>query len=218
MKRRLALGMLSLVCLVEAAEFLPALALAPIEVAKAPAVSALVDRLNAAMRERHEVPLFLRVYQEISLGGQPVPRGFALCPSDSFAGLVANWRKLEGDGALESLRTEWQALAGGVPVTQVKAVRFDGTNAPGWLLNTWVRANNEAALLAWVAAWVDGAGEIKVNVFRVMSGAGKATHLVSANAASEEQLARFMDEVSASPSWPAGVERVDGAIYREVGP
>jgi hypothetical protein len=66
--------------------------------------------------------------------------------------------------------------------TYLKAVRFDGTNNPGVLLNSLVSSNSEESLLSHLNEWELSlkAKEVEVpntNVFRVILGDGSMTHL-----------------------------------------
>lgn len=82
--------------------------------------------------------------------------------------------------------------------TYLNAIRFDGTNTPGWLLNIFVNVEQEADVLQYA----DGLGQLMcatdlppalINVFRVIVGESGFTHLVSVNLASREDLGKFLD-------------------------
>jgi len=185
-------------------QFLPTLMIEPVTVSDPVAYAALVAKANQIMREQHKVPLFLRAYVSTSITGQTQP-GFNLSPSASMAGIIANRETFARAPALAEIRAQINAITRPGPATYLKAIRFDGTNTPGWLGNTLVETDQEAVLLERVtllkAALAVGPAEPPlINVFRVFAGAGPATHLVSINAASAVQLAQFLDILNSVPN------------------
>lgn len=203
---------------------MPTLMIEPVTVSDPVAYAALVAKANQVMREQHKVPLFLRAYVATSVTGQTQP-GFNLSPSGSLAGIMANREIFNRTPALAEIRAQINALTRPGPATYLKAVRFDGTNTPGWLSNTLVKTDQESVLLERVARLkaalaVPPAEPPMINVFRVFAGAGTATHLVSINAASSVQLAKFLDALNAVPlsldAPPVAV--LNNTLYEELSP
>jgi hypothetical protein len=177
----------------------------PVSVADPIAYARLLAEANRVMREQHKVPLFLRAYLSTSITGQTQP-GFNLSQSASLAGVLANREIFARAPELADLRARINAVARVTgPAICLKAVRFDGTNTPGWLCNTMVETGDEAALLSRVAQIKTTLSAAPaeapfINVFRVVTGPGPATHLVSINAASSSQRAGCLDALAAQPS------------------
>ncbi len=211
------------------AEFLPALRIDEVQIADPKRFAQVVATTNQAMRTQHEVPLFLRAYGATSLTGEIIS-AFTLSPADSFETLKKNAATFSTDPDLSAMREKMNEIGRSGPTTWLKAVRFDGTHAPGWLLNTLVNASSESALLARVAELgallaQSGRPPPKLNVFRVIAGRGGYTHLVSLNEASERDLAARMDAIAAAGwtlefSGPSGVSCViiQSTIYGELLP
>lgn len=166
-----------------------------------------VARINAVMRRDHDVPVFLRVYESIPCTGAPGAT-MVLSPAPTFEKWDDQRRLfLDATELTETRREEARAATAG-PVQWLKAVRFDGTHAPGWLINTFVRAQAESALLDRVAAIAerldaDAGPRPLINVFRVVAGDGTATHLVSFNTDSSARLMQVLDALVAT-GWGVG--------------
>lgn len=222
--RQSTLSLLLVTTALAQAPVLPALMIEALEVSDTDlaAYTRLVARANTAMRERHGVPLFLRAYTATSITGEPSAT-FALSPSGSFAGLMANRAAFATDSELSELRSELNALTTPAPATYLKTIRFDGTNTPGWLCNSMVRTTDESALLARVEALAAGLSlpdmsPPLINVFRILAGSYPATHLVSINAQSGQHLALLLDSLITAPN-PLSlvpIEIVDTKLYHEL--
>jgi hypothetical protein len=203
-----------LFCAVTArADFLPALRIDEVGITDSKSYAQLVATTNDVMRTRHQVPLFLRAYAATALTGATVSV-FTLSPADSFATLQKNGATFATDPDLADLRDRMNAHGHTGAATWLKAVRFDGTHAPGWLLNTLVNTRDEPALLARVASLAaqlteSGRAPPKFNVFRVVAGESTYTHLVSLNEASEPDLAARLDAIAAS-GWTLAFSGADG--------
>lgn len=227
---------LALACLLLGAaaargQFRPAILVEELTVSDPPAFAAAIAQANALMRTHHEVPLFLRAYATPVLAGGS-GAAFSLSPAASFEALLKNTQAFAADPALAEVRRQLVAATTPGPGTFLKAVRFDGTNTPGWLLNTRVKTDDEPALLARVAEWAaqlngtgSDTGKPLINVFRVVAGHSGYTHLVSLNTAGSAELAARLDALAASPltlAFSAGsgarCEIVHSAIYRELAP
>lgn len=213
-----------------AATFLPALMIEDVELTDPDHYVRLIGQANTAMREAHAVPLFLRLYATTSITGQH-RRFFTLCPSGSFATLLANRAAFASDPALSLLHDELNALAQPGPAVMLKAVRFDGTFTPGWLNNFYVSTSNEAALVSRAAELTQlltpahaTFAKPHLNVFRVVAGEPHYTHLVSVNASSAAHLADVLDRLAAAgwtltsndPAAPCAV--VHNTLYEELLP
>lgn len=207
------------------AQFPPTLMIEPVTVADPIAYARLLAEANRVMREQHKVPLFLRAYVSTSITGQTQP-GFNLSPSTSLVGVMANRETFARASEFAELRAWINSVARVTgPATYLKAVRFDGTNTPGWLCNTMVETGDEAALLARVAQIKTTLSAAPaeapfINVFRVVAGPDPATHLVSINTASSAQRAGCLDALAAQPS-PLQIPPVTvlgSTLYEELGP
>ena len=177
--------------------FLPTIRIEPVEVPDPPAYAALVTRANEAMRTKYQVPLFLRAYSALVPGGEP-PASFTLSPAANSAALATNRERFEADSDLVELRRQLAAASSAGAPVELQAVRFDGTNTPGWLCNSFVKTNDEPALLARVAELAARPAPVRpmINVFRVTAGSEAYTHLVSLNAASAPDLAALMESLT----------------------
>lgn len=218
-------GILGVNAAMGSAQLMPALAVEQLEISDTAGYAALVDEINAAMKEKYEVPLFLRAYESTSNSGLAA-RAFSLSPAGSFEDLMANQYKFEGDDAFAGFRERLDRMSVASPRVYLKAVRFDGTNSPGWLLNTLVKTADEAALLEALAVGIFGSeSEPKVNVFRVVAGSASFTHLVSLNFDSRAALGAGLDLI-ADRSWSLAhaedgtlvCEIVESVVYRELEP
>jgi hypothetical protein len=212
-------------------QFRPALFLEEQTMSDVPAYTAALARANALMRANHGVPLFLRAYAAPALAGGS-GETFSLSPAASFEALLKNTQTFATDSALADVRREIAAATAPGRGTYLKAVRFDGTNAPGWLWNSRVKTDDEPALLARVAelaalllAAAPDRGPPSVNVFRVVAGHTGYTHLVSLNTAGPADLAACLDALAAaaftlefSRGTGARAEIVRSGVYRELGP
>ena len=206
------------------AEFLPVLMIEPVTTETPAALASLVQDANTLMRERHETPLFLRVYAQPAMSGSR-RHGFLLSPAASFSGLMANQNAFRTDPKLEPLRKQFAALPEPGPASYLKAIRFAGTNTPGWLCNALIETADESRLLHEVDALttlLQAAGDPPplINVFRFISGPGPATHLVSINAASHQQLGTYLDRLLLGPSLlnDPGLTVLSKTIYEELVP
>lgn len=219
-----------LLCAVAArAEFLPALRIEEVQIAEPRGYTQLVAQTNEAMRTRHQVLLFLRAYVATTLTGE-TRSAFTLSPAGSFEILQKNGATFSADPDLADLREKLRLAGPVTSSTHLKAVRFDGTNTPGWLFNTLVKTSDEPALLSRVAELATRLGQPgrpppKLNVFRVVAGHSTYTHLVSLNEASESDLATRLDAIAAAGwtpefSAPSGESCVivQSTIYREMLP
>lgn len=189
---RLFLPLLLLNVLSARGEFLPTLLIVDVQVSDPAAYTKLIAQANGTMRTKHQVPLFLRAYESISLP-EKTPARFALYPGASAEALAANRRLFAADPELVDLRAQLDRLVSAGPEILLKAVRFDGTNTPGWLINTLVKTDDEASLLARVVEFssrltLPDRPKPLINVFRVTAGTSAYTHLVSVNSATAEQL------------------------------
>jgi len=179
--------------------FLPTIRIEAVEVSDPPAYASLVARANEAMRTKYQVALFLRAYSAIVPPGEP-SASFTLSPAASSGTLATNRERFASDSDLADLRRQLTAAAPSASMSvELEAVRFDGTNAPGWLCNSLVRTNDESALLARVAelAALPAPAKPLINVFRVTQGTDAYTHLVSINAASATELAALLQSFAA---------------------
>lgn len=211
------------------AQILPALSVEPLKISDAAAYGTLVEEINAAMKTEYGVPLFLRAYESTSMTGRG-DRAFSLSPSVSFEALLENHARFEDNEKFSELRGRLDILSDSSGRVFLKAVRFDGTNSPGWLLNYLVRADDEEALLLGIASELQGLGlEEKgspmLNVFRVVAGQSQFTHLVSLNFASSIALGAGMDAIAASDfdftyseSGDQLCEVMESVVFRELGP
>lgn len=234
--RRAPFTILALACLLLGsvagrAQFRPAILVEELVVADPPALAAAVARANVLMRAHHDVPLFLRAYAATGVAGGSAA-AFSLSPAASFEALLKNTRAFAAHQALADVRRQLIAATKPGTGTYLKAVRFDGTNTPGWLLNTRVKTDDEAALLARVSDWAaqlaatgPAAATPRVNVFRVVAGHSGYTHLVSLNTADSAELGARLDALAAGPlsltfslSSGARCEIIDSAVYRELEP
>lgn len=219
-----------LLCAVAArAEFLPALRIEEVQIADPRSYAQHVAQTNEAMRTKHQVPLFLRAYIATTLTGES-RSAFTLSPAGSFEILQKNGATFSADPDLADLREKLRLAGPATSTTHLKAVRFDGTNTPGWLFNTLVKTSDEPALLSRVAELATRLGQSgrpppKLNVFRVIAGHSAYTHLVSLNEASEPDLAARLDAIAAAGwtlefSTPNGESCVivQSTIYREMLP
>lgn len=175
---------------------LPALMIEQITTDDPRAMIEALKQINAGMNSAAGVPQFLRLYQTQSLGNLETS-GFLLSPAGDFTALLENNRRFIVDPKLARARSELDATTHlGAPVF-LKAVRFDGTNTPGWLNNYLIRTDNEDRLLQSVANLHNIAqgsgGQVLVNVFRVVAGETDYTHLVSFNVANREALGSLMN-------------------------
>lgn len=200
------------------AQILPALLVEDIKISDSAAYADLLDEINAEMKDRYGVPLFLRGYESISTVGRGT-RAFSLSPSASFEALAANHQRFEETDEFAGYRERLEALSVASGQTYLKGIRFDGTNSPGWLMNVTVKAEDEDRLLERVEALAfSDAFEPKVNVFRVLVGEGRFTHLVSLNFESRAALGAGMDEI-ARQGWRLefeGCELVESVAFREL--
>lgn len=207
------------------AQFLPTLVIEPVSISDPIAYAGLLAEANRVMREQHKTPLFLRTYVSTSITGQ-AQAAFNLSPSASFAGIMANRETFARAPELAAIRSQINTIARVTgPATYLKAVRFDGTNTPGWLSNKMVATSDETALLERVALIKTTLSAAPaeapfINVFRVIAGPGPATHLVSINATSSVQLAGCLDALAAQPSslHAPPVAVLSSTLYEEVGP
>jgi hypothetical protein len=223
------IGMLGVVLPVRA-QVLPTLAIAEVAVSDVAAYGRLIEQANQAMRERHGVPLFLRAYGTLTAGGT-MENIFSLRPADTLEHLAENAGAFAADPELRSVRMGIDAVARTGAMTYLKAIRFDGTNAPGFLINTQVKSGDEADLLLRVEALVEtlravGLSNAKLNVFRVIEGDGSFTHLVSINLDSPGNAAKAMDAIgpvgwdtrgSRTDADAAAVNVIRQARFRELG-
>ncbi len=135
------LAMLLLGAIAARAEFLPALRIEAVQVSDPKAYAALVAQANEAMRTKHQVPLFLRAYAATTLAGETCS-AFTLSPAGSFEILQKNSTLFSADPDLADLRKKLRHGGPATSPTWFKAVRFDGTNTPGWLFNTLVKTDD----------------------------------------------------------------------------
>ena len=178
----------------------PALCIEPIEITDASAYGELLATINTQMKDRYDVPLYLRSYATDSISGR-MHGAFALSPSLTLEGLLKNEERFSSDLEMETIRQNLASVSRSVgPKTYLKAVRFDGTNTPGYLFNSLVAAESEDALLDYLDASLVALGDTgempKVNVFRVLAGDGSFTHLVSFNLGSMDAVGALLDRVA----------------------
>lgn len=184
--------------------FLPAFAVENAETADVNGFAGIITQINDAMKGAHGVHPFLRVYAGDATGGED-PAVFILYPAGSFSVLGENRRTFENDAGLVALRSRFEAANRRGPLTLLKASRFDGTYAPGWLFNTHAVVVDEPACLAAIAA-LRGLfddhefADVRINVFRAICGRDAYTHLISLNVPSAERLAALLDAI-ASETW-----------------
>lgn len=209
--------------------FLPAIRIEHVQLADAAAYVSAVTEINVAMKTRHGVPLFLRIYAGDVTGESPAPF-FVLSPAGSFVQLQQNTDAFAADVALAESRA--RMLAAGSPVARslLKCVRFDGTHAPGWLFNTDAVVVDEAGFLGAVAELRARFDELdlvdaRLNVFRIIAGRTEATHLFSINTPSADRLALVLDVLADNPAvrrWAEDAVRwhtvVRNATFHELTP
>jgi len=201
-----------------ATSFLPAIAVVELHVTDSAGYAKLVGEINQAMKEKYGVPLFLRAYGSSNLTGEIV-EAFSLSPSATFENLADNQQRFLSDPKFGSYREELKHMGNHGRKTWLKAVRFDGTNSPGWLLNYLVDTRDEAGLLQRIeqfSALSENQGlEVPlINVFRVIVGESSFTHLVSVNTDSAEKIAKIMDVIAAQ-SWSFGF--TNGVVVKNTG-
>lgn len=206
------------------AQFLPTLKIEPVAIIDPAALAGVVSRINGKMQELHGIPFYVRVYASFD-GENEVRDAFALYPSADPAGIEANQRLFATNPAFAELKQQYDELAKTGPATMLKAVRFDGTHAPGRLSNTLLKVSDESALLSQVRALAEllaatDRGPPKINVFRVFVGEPGWTHLVSINAGSDEHLADSLERLEASDfAWSSdSAELVRTRQYIELSP
>lgn len=211
-----------------AQEFLPVLLVESANVSDSETFASLVNDINTAMREGHDIPLFLRAYESHTVASTDTTK-FILSPSSNYVSLLENHRIFSTDSALEPLRTQLSALASFGAPAYLQAVRFDGTNTPGWLNNFYVETSDESRLLEKVsalAAWLKGNnGEpALINVFHVIAGQPGFTHLVSINLQNSQSMGAFLDSLtimnwSLEYSDGSGSSKIiDNVIFKEMMP
>jgi|GEM_PF-5532010 len=202
-------------------QIFPAIAVESVEIEDPVSYALLIEEANEFMRAEYAVPLFLRAYSASTLLGEP-GESFLLSPSLSFDGLLANEAAFASDPRLKGLREQFAAVRALGSKTYLKAVRFDGTNTPGWLFNSLVQVPEEELLLKLMGRWTDTLSEAdlelpKLNIFRVIAGDASFTHLVSVNAVSSEHLAQLLDLIAAA-GWPLDASKqgkLEATIYRQ---
>lgn len=200
---------------------LPALIVEPVEILDEAAYARVLSAINAKMKMEHAVPLFLRAYYSDSLDGG-MQSAFALSPALTFEALLKNQEVFGEDFNFVELRAAMAAVCqSSGPKTYLKAVRFDGTNSPGVLLNSLVKTDSESMLLEHLEEWMQSVAGLevelpKLNVFRVISGEGSFTHLVSFNLKSVESAGLLMDQLAVLPL-PV-VNESPTVLYHEISP
>lgn len=189
----------------------------------------LINDINELMRTRHEVPLFLRGYESLTLSGGK-KETFQLIPATSFADLAQNEQSFSTDPAFSELKTRLGSTTQSLNRIYLKAIRFDGTNSPGWLINTFVDSSDESNLLKRVVELKSllskhGIETAKINAFRSIVGSSQLSHLVSINLASVNQLGEVID-ILALESWDWELSDplhqkcsvIKSGVYREISP
>ena len=177
--------------------FLPSLLIAEVESNSRDDFIDSLAAVNLRMSEQHGVVPFLRYYQRTGLDVQG-SQGFILSPADSFATAFANLQLFAQGATIRSSQDQPALVVQLGVTTYLQAIRFDGTNTPGWLNNIQLASADESALLAVVEEFAqqlegEGIAAPMINVFRVVAGEAGYTHLVSINTASSERLAMLLD-------------------------
>lgn len=172
----------------------PTILVEPIEILDPQGYAQRMHQVNAEMKATHGVPLFLRAYTARGMDGRATA-SFQLSPALSFESLLSNQAFFAENATLrESLAQV--ARPTGAP-TYLKAIRFDGTNQPGWLINTLLQSDDESVLVEKIEAWMDRFPESelrpKVNLFRVLVGSDAYSHLLSINTDSGASLGKILD-------------------------
>lgn len=209
------------------AQVMPALSVQYVEASDSEQYADFVKAANAAMRARHDVGLYLRAYETRAITGQHGEL-FLLSPAGTFEQLFDNERQFAKHSDLADLRRQLGTVNPTAPRFYLKAIRFDGTNTPGWLLNTWVICDQEDVLLAAardlkVALPAGTDDPLMINVFRIVAGPATATHLMSFNFPSAAKLSATLDALTEN-GWPemgtsepaARLQIVSSAIFREL--
>ncbi len=203
--------------------FLPVLFVAEVRVQEFDRFAQALSTIDAVMRSTHNTSPFYRAYVQHGLETTSAS-GFLLSPAATFAQAFANLRVFNSEPALADSRSELAKVVEFATTTYLKAVRFDGTNTPGWLNNLLVDATNEDVLLQAVEELTSmlesESGRPMINVFRVVAGSNDFTHLVSINAASETGLAVLLETLASlsPPLSNAGISVVRNALYFELLP
>jgi len=189
--------------------------------------AALIAQNNAAVKEKTGKDHYFRVYVG-QHAGQDSGVAFAVSAAESFAALAANTDLAQNDPAVVENRAHLNAIRKLGPARLLKAVRYDGTHAGAYLLNTYAVLSDEAAYLAALndlRALFDSHDlkDVKINAYRVLAGRDEYTHLISLNCPSAAVRGALMDAMATEPwgaQWLAAAGKfrtvVRNGTFREI--
>ncbi|HEY5550523.1 MAG TPA: hypothetical protein VIK52_01440 [Opitutaceae bacterium] len=157
----------------------------------------LLARNNETIKEKLGFENFFRVYLGVT-AGEDTGAVFVVTAADSFATLSKNSTVVFADLELAARGDQLDAVRTLGPQTSWKAVRFQGAHVGASIYNAWVSVTDEPGYLAALdelRALLDARGlkDVHLNFYRAVAGRTNATHFVSFNAPSSEQLAAFLD-------------------------
>lgn len=187
----------------------------------------LLAQNNATIKEKLGLEDFFRVYLGLT-AGDDTGAVFVVTAADSFATLSKNSTAVFADPDLVARGDQLDAVRTLGPQTSWKAVRFDGAHKGAWIFNVWINVNDEPGYLTALSelrTLLDARGlkDVHLNVYRSIAGRTNASHFVSFNAPSSDQLAAFLDVLAgdeAVRAWIAASGKyrtlVRTGTYREI--
>lgn len=206
---------------------LPVISIQQIDTDDSTVYATLIAQNNAAVKEKTGKDHYIRVYVG-QQAGKDSGAVFAVAAAESFAALTKSGEIVQAEPAVIENRAHLNAVRKLGPSSMLKAVRWDGTHAGAYLLNTYAVLSDEAAYLAALnelRALFDSHDlkDAKINAYRVQVGRDDYTHLISINCPSAAVRAALMDAMSSEPwaaQWLASAAKfrtvVRNGTFREI--
>lgn len=188
---------------------------------------AAITKVNALIKARAGIEKLRHVWVG-DLAGENSHVTFAVSEYPSAAAISATMDKLKEYPEMDALMTQLKGLRHLGPSYLYKAVRYEGAYEGGAVFNTSIKCTDEAAYLKALDGLkailvANGFKEVKVNLWRVMSGRSESTHLVVIALPSQARVGELLDSLSDKnllADWYVGAAKlrttVNNGTYKEI--